>query len=50
MAGTFHLVDGKVSNVGQANGGLFIDFSRNGLRIFSAVIALSNPAQIEVLD
>jgi micrococcal nuclease len=86
MAGTFQLVDGKVSNVGQANGRLFIDFSSNGLRIFSAVIApedrrafrdfdfeglparhirirgvvqdyrgrpeiaLSNPAQIEVLD
>jgi micrococcal nuclease len=86
LAGTFQLVDGKVSNVGQANGRLFIDFSRNGLRVFSAVIApedrrafldfdfdelpahhirirgmvqdyrgrpeiaLSNPAQIEVLD
>ncbi len=84
--GTFQLVDGRVSNVGQANGRLFIDFSTNGLRIFSAVIApedrrafrdfdfdglpahhirirgmvqdyrgrpeiaLSNPAQIEVLD
>ena len=86
LAGTFQLVEGKVSNVGQANGRLFIDFSRNGLRIFSAVIApedrrafrdfdfdglpahhirirgtvqdyrgrpeiaLSNPAQIEILD
>jgi micrococcal nuclease len=86
LAGTFQLMDGKVSNVGQANGRLFIDFSRNGLRIFSAVIApedrrafrdfdfdglpmrhirirgtvqdyrgrpeiaLSNPAQIEILD
>jgi endonuclease YncB( thermonuclease family) len=86
LAGSFQLVDGKASNVGQANGRLFIDFSRNGLRIFSAVIApedrrafrdfdfdglpahhirirgtvqdyrgrpeiaLSNPAQIEILD
>jgi endonuclease YncB( thermonuclease family) len=84
--GSFQLVEGTVSNVGQANGRLFIDFSRNGQRVFSAVIApedrrafrdfdleglpahririrgivqdyrgrpeiaLSNPAQIEVLD
>jgi endonuclease YncB( thermonuclease family) len=86
LSGTFQLVDGRVSNVGQANGRRFIDFSRNGQRVFSAVIApedrrafrdfdfdglpahhirirgtvqdyrgrpeiaLSNPAQIEVLD
>ena len=83
-AGTFQLVDGRVSNVGQADGRLFIDFGDR--RLFSAVIApedrrafrdfdldgltahrvrirgivqdyrgrpeiaLSNPAQIEVLN
>jgi hypothetical protein len=37
--GTFQLVEGQVTNVGQANGRQFIDFDSNGRRIFSAVIA-----------
>ncbi len=85
-AGSFQLVEGLVTGVGQANGRQFIDFGDKGQRVFSAVIApddrrafrdfdldgltrrhirirgivqdyrgrpeiaLSNPAQIEVLD
>jgi micrococcal nuclease len=38
-AGSFQLVDGWVTNVGQADGRLFIDFGSNGQRSFSAIIA-----------
>jgi hypothetical protein len=37
VTGTFQLVEGRVSNVGQADGRLFIDFGSK--RILSAVIA-----------
>jgi hypothetical protein len=37
-AGTFQLVDGWVTNVGQADGRVFIDFGSNGRQLFSAVI------------
>jgi micrococcal nuclease len=86
VAGSFQLVEGLVSNVGRADGRIFIDFGSNGRQLFSAVIAsddhrafrdfdldglpthrirvrgmvqdyrgrpeiaLSNPAQIEVLN
>ena len=85
-AGSFQLVDGWVTNVGRADGRIFIDFGSNGRQQFSAVIAsddrrafrdfdldglpthhirvrgivqtyrgrpeiaLSNPAQIEILN
>jgi hypothetical protein len=85
-AGSFQLVEGLVTSVGQANGRQFLDFGDKGQRVFSVVIApedrrafrdfdldgltgrhirirgmvqdyrgrpeiaLSNPAQIEVLD
>jgi len=37
-AGSFQLVDGWVTNVGQADGRVFIDFGSNGRQLFSAVI------------
>jgi endonuclease YncB( thermonuclease family) len=85
-AGSFQVIEGWVTNVGQGGGRTFIDFGSDGQRIFSAVIApedrrafhdfdldglhakhirirgivqdyrgrpeiaLSNPAQIEILD
>ena len=84
--GSFQIVDGRVTNIGQNGGRVLIDFGTNGQRVFSAVIqpedrrafhdfdldalearhirirgivqdfrgqpqiALSNPAQIEVLN
>jgi micrococcal nuclease len=84
--GSFQIVDGRVTNIGQNGGRVFIDFGSNGQHVFSAVIqpedrrafrdfdlkglethhirirglvqdyrgqpqiALSNPAQIEILN
>ena len=85
-AGSFQIVDGRVTNVAHDGGRTFIDFGSNGQHVFSAVIqpddrrafrdfdlvgiethhirirgivqdyaghpqiALSNPAQIEIID
>jgi endonuclease YncB( thermonuclease family) len=37
-AGSFQIVEGRVTNVGRNNGLVFIDFGGNGRRVFSAVI------------
>ena len=37
--GSFQLVEGWVTNVGRADGRVFIDFGSNGQRSFSAIIA-----------
>lgn len=37
-AAGFQLVEGVVSNIGRADGRTFLDFERNGRRVFSAVI------------
>jgi endonuclease YncB( thermonuclease family) len=36
--GSFQIVDGRVTNIGQNGGRMFIDFGSNGQRDFSAVI------------
>lgn len=38
-AGTFQLVEGYVTNIGNAGGRTFIDFGSNGQRSFSAIVA-----------
>ena len=45
-AGSFQLVEGRVSHIGRADGRTFIDFGSNGRQSFSAIIQRRGPPRL----